>query len=727
MMPRQWRIRAAFTSLVVVGSILSSCSDGGPTGPSPAVLEIVALSGGGQVALAGQALPEPFEVRVQDSATGKPSAGVTVDWTIVTGDGASMSPPRGVTDANGTTSARLTLGPNLGEYRVEAAFDGLTRPPASFVASAMLEPELGSLSPDPVAAGATLALEGSNFSPSPGDNVVLFSGIRGQVVSATATRLDVIAPPCLPERQVTVTVRLGSLESNALELAVQGGNRLVELALGEHITFPRATGLDCARLPDANGREYLAVVSTASQVAAAQWSYVLTGLGDVAADQAPALASVPVSPVAVGSRHGVDDGAQAEWDRALRRAEGRFVKGPRPESAAARAAGAELVPQVGERREFSVLNRDMEYTQVTAEAVFVGDHAAIYMDLNAPQPGLGPSDLAFLAGDFDDPIFPTATDVFGDASDLDGNGRIAILFTPVVNELTATGADGFVGGFFFGLDLLPEQSNSNGGEVFYALVPDPGGQFGDSRSVALVMDVIPAILAHEFQHMVGFGQRILTLGGNEQEALWLSEGLAQMAEDVVGEAFLSRGETAKGVQYQSGNWTRAERYLRDPGDVSLIVKQGNGTLAERGGGWLFVRYLRAQQGSNAILGALTQTTRVGVANVVAATGRSWEDQLPEWSAALYLSGTGVPADARLLFPDLDLRSTIEEVTNPYPLTPTELGAQDFQVLDRVWSSSADYFLVRPRAGGSVSLALSGSELGDAPAEARFRLTLVRTR
>jgi hypothetical protein len=721
------RIRAAMMSAVALGTLLASCSDNGPTGPSPAVLEIVALSGSGQVALAGQPLPERFEVRVQESGTGKPSAGVTVDWTVVTGDGASMSPPRGVTDANGTTSARLTLGPNLGEYRVEASFDGLTRPAASFVASAMLEPELGSLSPDPVAAGGTLTLEGSNFSASAGDNVVLFSGIRGQVVSATPTRLQVIAPPCLPERQVTITVRLGSLESNALDLSVEGGSQLLELALGEHITFQEATGLDCVRLPEANGREYLAVISTASQVAAAQWSYVLTGLTEAGADQSSQPSRAPSPAAAVGSRQAPMEGPQAEWDRALRRQEARFLEAPRPEPAAARGAAAQVVPEIGERRDFSVLNRDMEYTPVTAEVVFVGDHAAIYMDLDAPQPGLGPSDLASLAADFDDPIFATATDVFGEASDLDGNGRIAILFTPVVNQLTATGADGFVGGFFFGLDLLPEQPNSNGGEVFYALVPDPGGQFGDARSVALVMDVIPAILAHEFQHMIGFGERILTLGGNEQEALWLSEGLAQMAEDVVGEAFLSRGETAKAVQYQSGNWIRAERYLRDPGDVSLIVKQGNGTLAERGGGWLFVRYLRAQRGSNQILGALTRTTSVGVANVVAATGRSWEDQFPEWSAALYLSGTSLPADPRLLFPDMDLRSTIEEVTTPYPLVPVEAGARDFQAQDRLWSSSADYFLIRPEAGGSVSLSLSGSELGDAPAEARLRLTLVRTR
>jgi hypothetical protein len=241
------------------------------------------------------------------------------------------------------------------------------------------------------------------------------------------------------------------------------------------------------------------------------------------------------------------------------------------------------------------------------------------------------------------------------------------------------------------------------------------------------MDVVPGILAHEFQHMISFNQRVLELGGLTQEALWLSEGLAQMAEDLVGTAFLARGDTTKAVVYKSGNWIRAERYVRDPGSVSLIVTQGDGSLAERGGGWMFVRYLRDQRGSDAILGELTRTTRLGVANVTAVSGRSWESQFPDWSAALYLDGAGVGVDRALTFPDLDLRSVIEVVTTPYPLVPTQLGSQDFAVSDELWSSASDFYLVQPAEGGTVSLALAGAEQGPSSSNARLHLTLVRIR
>ena len=43
-------------------------------------------------------------------------------------------------------------------------------------------------------------------------------------------------------------------------------------------------------------------------------------------------------------------------------------------------------------------------------------------------------DLADLAMEFGDPVYPTITEAFGSESDLDGNGRVIILFTPAVNR-----------------------------------------------------------------------------------------------------------------------------------------------------------------------------------------------------------------------------------------------------------------------------------------------------
>lgn len=701
---------------------VAACSDSNPMTPEPD-LEIVVLSGNGQVALPGDPLPRAFEVRVREVGSTEPSSGIDVEWTVISGTGAVLVPSRSTTNESGIATASLTLGPALGDYEVEAGFEGLTGTPARFLASAILQPSLTSISAGPVAAGGTVTLDGDGFATGTLQSTVFFSGIRGSVVSATTTQITARVPACLPTRQVQVTVRTGTLESNALGLAVEANGAPTPLALGESLELTDATGLACVELSGRQGEEYLAVVSSSSQVAAARWPYVVTGL--VGPPQEALSGAIPVSRVPRSPSAPPD--ARSRWEWQLRTWEEQLIRERRPGPTAAPTERAPArVPSLGERRDFQVLNAEREFTAVTAEVVYVGSHAVIYQDLQAPSPGLRQEDFASLAADFDDPIYPTDTEVFGAVSDLDGNERVAILFTPVVNTLTEPGDDGFFGGFFYGLDLLSDQPHSNVGEVFYLLTPDPDGQFGAPRTRELVMDVIPAILAHEFQHMIAFNQRILVLGGTTQEALWLSEAMAQMAEDVVANAFLDRGDVDKALQYNVGNWIRASRFLADPGGVSLIVTQGPGTIKERGGGWLFVRYVRDHAGSNSILGALTRTTRVGVANVTAVTGKSWDSQFPDFSGALYLDETGIPVEERFTFPDLDLRTVIETVKDPYPLEPLMFDASDFTVGDELWSSASDYLLIRPPDGGTVALSLFG-DLGSASSEARMQLTLVRTR
>ena len=84
---------------------------------------------------------------------------------------------------------------------------------------------------------------------------------------------------------------------------------------------------------------------------------------------------------------------------------------------------------------------------------------------------------------FDNNTFVTDSSYFGNPSDVDGNGRIILLFTGEVNKLTpADSPGGFVGGFFFAGDYFPKTgpvdqscTESNNGEIVYLLAPDPTG------------------------------------------------------------------------------------------------------------------------------------------------------------------------------------------------------------------------------------------------------------
>ena len=105
---------------------------------------------------------------------------------------------------------------------------------------------------------------------------------------------------------------------------------------------------------------------------------------------------------------------------------------------------------------------------------------------------------------------------FGAPCDIDDNGKIAILFTRAVNELTPANSPSFVGGFFFPRDLFPAHAaptfdvcaTSNEGEMFYMLVPDPTGAINGNVPARLRRQLTTGILAHEFQHLINAGRRM---------------------------------------------------------------------------------------------------------------------------------------------------------------------------------------------------------------------------
>jgi hypothetical protein len=715
---------------------LASCGDQGPADPSLAGLEMVILQGDAQAGEPGSHLPLPFSVRVLNAGTGRGQEGVRVRWEVLGGAGARVEPRVAVTDPGGVATARVTLGAILGTYVVRASVAGMPSPPADFQAEAVLVPELSIIPSAPVRGGDTIVLGGRNFSLNPGQNVVTFSRIRGRVVSASPFELRVEVPPCLPSRGVMVRVGIGALTTLELYLEVVGRPEGPSLARGEDLALDAAGGFSCIHLPSSPGAAYLVIPHSTSTVGGASYPYSLVGLAaDVPASSSTHReASVPEE----GHREGYssapgafDLNPQELWDRRLRSLEGRLLAGEEladPSSVhhePLRTAGPAGTPSVGDLREFNVFARDNTFNRVTARLRHVSSRALVFLDEASPAGGFTDADLAALATEFDAFIHPTVTGAFGQESDLDGSGRVIILLTPAVNRLTLPSYDGFVGGFFFGIDLLKGRAGSNEGEILYALVPDPLGREGPALSRSTVLEVIPPVMAHEFQHMVHFNQRILLGGAAGQEALWLSEALAQMAEDLVGAAFGQVSRPDKARQYQVGNWGRARRFLLDPGQVSVLASLPPGTLAERGAGWLLLKQLHGLGGGDHLLRSLTSSTSTGVASLTSVTGRSWEALLGDWAGSLYLDGTGVPVRPQLLMPGIQLRQALSSFDGIYPLTPRSLGTSSFAHEGSLWSSAPDFFIITPPPSGGLALGANGPE-GLPPQQAmRLRLLVVR--
>ncbi len=731
--------------LVMAAVVLAAC-DGDGTGPDARDRQFAKQGGDEQIAATGQLAVDPLRVVVSDAATEAPIPGAIVQWSVISGRGATLTTRSSLTDSSGVAATRLRVGPDSGTYRVRATTSRSVAGALTFRIRAITDPPvLLTVLPGRVSVGDTITLTGDRFSTTPGDNVVLFGGIRGLVVSATVNTLRVQVPPCLPDRTLDVRVLLGPLSSAPLDVVLDG-NEAAPLMLepGQARTVAEPESLGCLVLPgDDLDAEHLVVLQNASDRARVDLAYRLVGITgdseDVAAEEAESLAgSLTADPARHAAPDAVSGSAPTDFatafERRIRRREAAIPQSAfirTPDAAAYRnGSGGEAPPVVGDRREFEVFNRNDEFTTVTAVVRHVSSRAVFYEDENTPAGGLGTSDFIGFGDLFDNPVYPKMVDVFGQPSDIDGNDRILVLFTPVVNELTGAGASGFVAGFFFGNDLTTRRG-SNRAEIFYSVVPDPEGLHGDPRMRERVLEVVPPVLAHEFQHMIHFNQRTL-LRGAGPESLWLSEGLAHAAEDIVGDVFANRGDAERAADFKVSNFSRVFFYLEDPGAVSLISPDSPGSLAERGAAWLYLRYLQAHYGGENLLGRLTRTTRVGVSNVEAETGRAWGSLFADWSTAIYADDAPwlaeLAAPPEYTIPGVDLRALFSQTTRGFPLDPRRIGAGDFDLVDVLPAASAAYYLVGGAGVGTPRNLRIASDTGAAlDSDAPAQLTVMRLR
>lgn len=375
---------------------------------------------------------------------------------------------------------------------------------------------------------------------------------------------------------------------------------------------------------------------------------------------------------------------------------------------APRDAQLREVPAIGSASTFSVL-RTLAVTEafaaVRATAVFVGSNVIVYADTAAVASFTDAQWSAF-GRIFDESLHPAAVAAFGAASDLDGNGRTIVLFTPVVNALVTElecARLGYVNGFFFSNDLRLGAAGGNDGEIFYSYVPDPTGRWSCPHAAAEVRETIPPTFIHELQHMISFHQHVLVRGG-QPEQTWLNEGLSHIAEEVgsriwetrypapTGRANSTRLLPDSAYPYLRGNLTNATRWLEFPtgSSLSVLAPDSPGSLGERGAAWLFLRWLAAQRGEG-VFRQLVQTAEVGTRNIEVASGRGFGSTVADFASAIWtdsVPGAPRPADARRRFGDRNLRALFFEfqqrdparASGTFPLTPLTIVGEQRRLL-----------------------------------------------
>jgi hypothetical protein len=691
------RIAKLLTLATVIG-LVAACGDDGPTGWDPNVFELVAISGSGQSGVAGTVLADPLVVAVRRKSGGAGEDGVTVSWRVTQGDG---DPTRtsSVTDTDGFATTRIALGDQTGVLEVQASVQGLD-PVILGNLTALPAPAIQSLSASSADPGDIIDVVVTDL-PAEMSIEILFDGVSGEIAErqdgSPATLRTVVPAPagvCGPTKDTDVRLRVDGYTGPTQSLTVSVPAQPFDV--GQVLVMEGSSEVDCAVLPaDGGSAKYMLVALSAEFETDLEVSVTLGG------------SSVLFSAAEAAARPAVEsfDTRLRAFERELV-ARGLAARELAPGAQAQYRAQLFAQPSLGSQRGFWVIRNtdalpnaeEEDFDRVTATLKFVGTHTLLYLDDAAPSPGLTDTDIEELGRLYDQILYQSDLDFYGEPTDFDHNDRVIILLSPTVNKLTERGSDGVIVGFFFGLDLLDPGSSgcdvcefSNDGELLYGIVPDQSGIHSDPRERARTLQVLPGVMIHETVHMIDFRYKVFVHGQAGAEELWLGEGLAHMAEELGGDEADAAGEADAADDLYLSNFGRAASFLEESFSNSLTVVSGSGTLGERGAAWLFLRWLAEQYG-DFIFRDIVSAAPKGVANIEAQTGEDFFRLYADWAVAVWADDLNIPDLAdRYQIPKWQLRSILVTENGPpqYLLQPVTLTFADLRAPGgRTWDLAA---------------------------------------
>ena len=385
-----------------------------------------------------------------------------------------------------------------------------------------------------------------------------------------------------------------------------------------------------------------------------------------------------------------------------------------------------------------------------ARVVAIGAKALILDDTLNPKPGFSTAEFQRYAARFDTLVYPMDVAAFGEPTDIDKNGHIAIVFTRSVNELTPRAAFSYVGGLTFSRDLFPQVGTaraqacpaSNEGEYLYLMTPDPTGSInGNRRTNGFVDTNTTAVIAHELVHLINASRKLyVNTAAPKFEVKWLDEGLAHIAEELLfyresgltsrsNLTYFNLAETARTRNaYQadmSANAGRYREYLAAP-STSSPYRAGD-DLSTRGAAWSFLRYLADRNGASDgdVFARLVNNSAVGIVNLQSVFGKDVSSLVRDWSTAQAVDDVQSVA-SELQQKSWNWHSIFGGVTGTpalYPLAITHMSGSTPSYTGAVVPGGSAFFDFTVAASDTATFTLAGQSGASAP---NLQLVIVRT-
>ncbi|MDQ6828131.1 MAG: hypothetical protein M3081_04615 [Gemmatimonadota bacterium] len=521
-----------------------------------------------------------------------------------------------------------------------------------------------------------------------------------------------------------------------------------------------------------NGATYLVVPQfAAGNVSKAAIAYTIGAANTVAASVQAQRSAPSESGVGVASspetfaRMARSNSLQMRFDASLRLAERAAVSSGRwnffgsASGSFSRSIRRSVqpggLPAPGSLRDFRVISsldpNNPNFVTVSARLLYTGANILIYIDTLAPANGFSTDQLNGFGQLFDQTLYAIDVAAFGPPSDIDGNSRLIVLLSPTVNSLTPAAqcaSQGFIAGFFDGFDLSSTSTNSNQGEIYFGLVPDPGATVSCTHSVSSLLNIAPATFLHELQHLINFSQHAIARGGAGEEG-WLDEGLSLVAEELGSIYYEQRFPPPSGRTnpnqlfpdssqgFINGLLFDSYKYLLKTDTTTVTLhSDADGGLNWRGGDWLLLRWLGDQKGAN-FYKLLEQSSLTGTRNIAAAAGESFQSLFGDFSLSLYtdsivgVAKSSIPARDR--FNSRTLRRMYQalfnaagpsaDVPRAFPIVTTPLTGTISASM--VPGTMSFYTLTAPASSATITVRFKAAGGGALPAGMHPQLSVFR--
>ena len=167
------------------------------------------------------------------------------------------------------------------------------------------------------------------------------------------------------------------------------------------------------------------------------------------------------------------------------------------------------------------LTDNSNYT-VSANLVYNGTYCKVYKDSSDTY--MTNSTAKAMGQEFDNKIYSKMISAFGAASDVDGDEKITLLVLDIKDGGSSTS---YVAGYF---DPVNEYTTTDAAQTIYSNECDM--LYMDSNPGVNYPATFKQTMAHEFQHLIDFNQKVFIQGSTTGFDTWIDEGLSSAAEKI---------------------------------------------------------------------------------------------------------------------------------------------------------------------------------------------------